>query len=61
MNGPWTLADFPTMTLPYGLAANGLPLGIQLSMPPLADGALLGAAAAIEAVAAFKEKPCPPM
>jgi len=58
MNGPWSLADFPTMTLPYGLAANGLPLGIQLSGPPLAEAALMGAASAIESVAAFKEKPC---
>jgi len=61
MNGPWTLADFPTMTVPYGLASNGLPLGIQLSMPSMSDGALLGVARAIESVAAFKEKPCPPM
>jgi aspartyl-tRNA(Asn)/glutamyl-tRNA(Gln) amidotransferase subunit A len=59
MNGPWSLADFPTMTLPFGLAANGLPLGIQLSGPPLAEAALMEAAAAIESVAAFKEKPCP--
>jgi aspartyl-tRNA(Asn)/glutamyl-tRNA(Gln) amidotransferase subunit A len=58
MNGPWSLADFPTMTLPFGLAANGLPLGIQLSGPPLAEAALLEAASAIESVAAFKEKPC---
>jgi aspartyl-tRNA(Asn)/glutamyl-tRNA(Gln) amidotransferase subunit A len=58
MNGPWSLADFPTMTLPFGLAANGLPLGIQLSAPPLAEAALLEAASAIESVAAFKEKPC---
>jgi aspartyl-tRNA(Asn)/glutamyl-tRNA(Gln) amidotransferase subunit A len=59
MNGPWSLADFPTMTLPFGLAANGLPLGIQLSGPPLAEAALIDAASAIESVAAFKEKPCP--
>jgi Asp-tRNA(Asn)/Glu-tRNA(Gln) amidotransferase A subunit family amidase len=59
MNGPWSLADFPTMTVPFGLAANGLPLGIQLSGPPLAEAALLDAASAIESVAAFKEKPCP--
>ena len=58
MNGPWSLADFPTMTLPYGLAANGLPLGIQLSGPPFAEAALMDAASAIESVAAFKEKPC---
>jgi aspartyl-tRNA(Asn)/glutamyl-tRNA(Gln) amidotransferase subunit A len=59
MNGPWSLADFPTMTLPFGLAANGLPLGIQLSGPPLAEAALMEVASAIESVAAFKEKPCP--
>jgi len=58
MNGPWTLADFPTMTLPYALAANGLPLGIQLSAPAESEAALLQAASAIEAFTAFKEKPC---
>jgi aspartyl-tRNA(Asn)/glutamyl-tRNA(Gln) amidotransferase subunit A len=57
MNGPWTLADFPTMTIPYGLAANGLPLGIQLSAAPLADGALLDAAKAVERIAAFSDRP----
>jgi aspartyl-tRNA(Asn)/glutamyl-tRNA(Gln) amidotransferase subunit A len=59
MNGPWTLADFPTVTLPFGLAANGLPLGIQLSGPSLDDGALIEAASAIESVTAFKEISCP--
>jgi aspartyl-tRNA(Asn)/glutamyl-tRNA(Gln) amidotransferase subunit A len=59
MNGPWSLADFPTMTLPYALAANGLPLGIQLSGPPLAEAALMRVASAIESVATFKEIPCP--
>jgi len=58
MNGPWSLADFPTMTLPFGLAADGLPLSIQLSGPPLAEAALMNAASAIESVAAFMEKPC---
>jgi len=60
MNGPWTLADFPTMTIPYGLAANGLPLGVQISGPPLAEGALIEAARAIESIALFKETPCLP-
>jgi len=58
MNGPWSLADFPTMTVPFGLAANGLPLGIQLSGPPLAEAALMEAASVIESVAGFKEQPC---
>jgi aspartyl-tRNA(Asn)/glutamyl-tRNA(Gln) amidotransferase subunit A len=57
MNGPWTLADFPTTTIPYALASNGLPLGIQLSTPCMADGTLLNIAGAIEEVAAFSHRP----
>jgi aspartyl-tRNA(Asn)/glutamyl-tRNA(Gln) amidotransferase subunit A len=57
MQAPWTLADFPTMTLPLALASNGLPLGIQLSAAPLHEGLLLEAAKAIEEVIGFKEKP----
>jgi len=57
MQAPWTLADFPTMTLPFALASNGLPLGIQLSAAPLHEGLLLEAARAIEEVIGFKEKP----
>ena len=30
MNLPWTYAGFPALTLPTGLAENGLPLGLQL-------------------------------
>ncbi len=30
MNGPWTLTNFPIMTLPHALGANGLPVGVQL-------------------------------
>ena len=53
MNGPWTLADFPTMTLPYVLGANGLPLGIQLTGPPLQEGMLLQIAKQMEAEIGF--------
>lgn len=57
MQAPWTLADFPTMTLPCGLSANGMPLGIQLSAAPLHEGLLLEAAKAIESVIGFTAKP----
>jgi aspartyl-tRNA(Asn)/glutamyl-tRNA(Gln) amidotransferase subunit A len=57
MQAPWSLADFPTMTLPCGLSANGMPLGIQLSAGPLHEGLLIEAAKAIEAVIGFTAKP----
>jgi len=42
--GPWTSCGLPTITLPSGLAASGLPLGIQLAGPYLGEGGLLSAA-----------------
>ena len=41
---PWTLCGFPTISLPSGLSASGLPLGIQLASAPLAEVSLLAAA-----------------
>jgi len=41
MNGPWTLANFPTMTLPHAYGANGLPISVQFSAAPLQEGLLL--------------------
>ena len=57
MNAPWTLADFPTVTLPFALGSNGLPLAVQLSAAPLQEGRLLQAARAVEAVVSFQAKP----
>jgi aspartyl-tRNA(Asn)/glutamyl-tRNA(Gln) amidotransferase subunit A len=57
MNGPWTLADFPTMTVPHALGANGLPIGAQLSAPPLQEGLLLEVAKAVESVVGFAARP----
>ena len=42
---PWTSAGLPTVVIPSGLAADGLPLGIQLAAEPFAEGRLLGVAA----------------
>lgn len=53
MNGPWSLADFPTMTLPHALGGNGLPIGVQLSGAPAQEGLLLEIAKAIEAMVGF--------
>ncbi len=41
MNLPWTYAGMPTLTLPAGKAENGLPLGLQLIAPYMADEKLL--------------------
>jgi Asp-tRNA(Asn)/Glu-tRNA(Gln) amidotransferase A subunit family amidase len=57
MNGPWTLANFPTMTLPYALGSNGLPIGVQLSGRPLEEPLLLEVARAVEAVVGFSARP----
>jgi aspartyl-tRNA(Asn)/glutamyl-tRNA(Gln) amidotransferase subunit A len=54
MNGPWTLSDFPTITLPYALGANGLPIGFQLTGPPLQEGLLLEIGQQIEALIGFR-------
>jgi len=57
MNGPWTLADFPTMTLPHALSASGLPIGVQLAAAPLREGLLLQVCKSIEQVVGFNRRP----
>jgi Asp-tRNA(Asn)/Glu-tRNA(Gln) amidotransferase A subunit family amidase len=57
MNGPWTLSDFPTMTLPHALAEDGLPVSVQLTAPPLEERMLLEAGAQIETVIGWECQP----
>ena len=57
MNGPWTLTNFPTMTLPHALSTDGLPIGVQLTGPPLQELALLEIAKQIEAIVNFSARP----
>jgi len=49
MSAPWTFADFPTVTLPTGLDRDRLPLGVQLTAPPLEEHLLLDIASRVEA------------
>jgi aspartyl-tRNA(Asn)/glutamyl-tRNA(Gln) amidotransferase subunit A len=57
MNGPWTLTDFPTMTLPHALNKDGLPIGVQLTGPPFQESLLVAVGKAIEAVVDFTAQP----
>ena len=47
---PWSLSGLPSITLPCGLSASGLPLGIQLVSDMFTEGPLLAAAAWCEDV-----------
>ncbi len=50
---PFNLAGVPSLTLPMGRTASGVPLGFQLIGPDLAEASLLAAGAAYEAAAGF--------
>jgi aspartyl-tRNA(Asn)/glutamyl-tRNA(Gln) amidotransferase subunit A len=56
-SGPWTLADFPTVTLPHGLASNGMPVAIQLSAPPMQESLLFDGAQLVEEIVGFSAAP----
>jgi Asp-tRNA(Asn)/Glu-tRNA(Gln) amidotransferase A subunit family amidase len=48
MSSPFTLVGAPALNIPAGVAASGLPLGVQCAAAPGADEQLLADAAAIE-------------
>ncbi|HET7096127.1 MAG TPA: amidase [Casimicrobiaceae bacterium] len=50
----WSLTGYPAITLPIGLADNGMPLGMQLATVAGADDKLLAVAAWCEARLPFK-------
>jgi Asp-tRNA(Asn)/Glu-tRNA(Gln) amidotransferase A subunit family amidase len=54
---PASFTGLPAISLPSGLAANGLPLAVQLIAAPLAEATLLRAAAWAEGVLNFTAKP----
>jgi aspartyl-tRNA(Asn)/glutamyl-tRNA(Gln) amidotransferase subunit A len=56
-NGPWTGLGVPTVSLPTGLAPDGLPLGTQFIGAPFGEARLLGAARWAEAAVAFTTAP----
>ncbi len=44
-NSPWSYSGLPTVSIPCGLAGDGLPAGLQLVGRPFEEGPLLGVAA----------------
>jgi len=51
------LAGLPGISVPAGLDANGLPLGLQILGRPLDEGTVFSVASAIEKAANFRAKP----
>jgi amidase len=57
----WSLLGFPAITIPVGLNAAGLPIGLQIAAPTGADDRLLAVAAWAEArIGAGFDRPCDP-
>jgi Asp-tRNA(Asn)/Glu-tRNA(Gln) amidotransferase A subunit family amidase len=54
---PWSSAGMPSISLPTGLASNGLPFAVQLTGAPWAEWRLLAAAAWCERAIGFAETP----
>ena len=45
---PWSLVGFPAISVPCGVDAQGLPIGVQLVAPPHHEATLVTVAAAVE-------------
>jgi len=56
-NAPWSGIGAPAVSLPIGLAADGLPLGVQLLGAPFAEPRLLAAARWVEATVSLSATP----
>jgi aspartyl-tRNA(Asn)/glutamyl-tRNA(Gln) amidotransferase subunit A len=56
-NSPWSYTGMPTVSLPCGLASNGMPVALQLVGRPWEEAELLAAAAWCEAALGFAELP----
>ena len=57
--GPWTSAGLPAISIPSGLDASGLPLGVQMAAPWFQEKHLIDVARWCETV--LGEGPAPPM
>jgi aspartyl-tRNA(Asn)/glutamyl-tRNA(Gln) amidotransferase subunit A len=56
-NSPWSYAGLPVVSIPTGLAEDGLPGGIQFIGPPLGEAGVLATAHWCEQIVAFDALP----
>ena len=54
---PANMAGDPGISVPIGLDSAGLPIGLQIMAPPLGEEVMFRAAAAVEELAGFDERP----
>jgi aspartyl-tRNA(Asn)/glutamyl-tRNA(Gln) amidotransferase subunit A len=59
LTGPASLAGLPAISVPAGISAEGLPLGLQVIGRPFDEPTVLRAAAVVERAAAFDGAPAP--
>ncbi|MFH1954492.1 MAG: amidase [Pseudomonadota bacterium] len=57
LNLPWSFCGFPAMSIPSGLDHQGLPFGLQIVAPPMAEACLLKVAKWCESILAFNYSP----
>lgn len=53
---PWNLLGWPSINVPAGFTADGLPIGVQLMGPANSEGMLISLAAELEAVSGWATK-----
>ncbi len=56
----WSLADLPALSIPCGVSADGMPIGLQLAAAPWQDATLVSVAAAYQARTDWHER-VPPL
>ena len=54
---PWTFVGVPSITVPSGIVADGLPLGLQLITAPFAEARLLAVTRWCERTLGFAARP----
>jgi Asp-tRNA(Asn)/Glu-tRNA(Gln) amidotransferase A subunit family amidase len=59
LNAPWSYSGLPTVSLPIGWSADGLPLAVQLTGRRWCEDDLLGVAARLEPDTGFVGRPLP--